>query len=689
MRIVAIILLCCVSLLCVGCVFDNTAQAPGDDMGNYDPDNPEIPDEYDPENAVISMYGSKVLYRPNSYDYDAGSGGNGEKNNYYGNYAFSVLEALYNFYGITSNAAYINQVMTKNDVNYDVTQMINNLPYFYDSIRYQVNAIGTVTHEKVGEGETEEIENSKDQYFFVAADHSSHWKWSFDYDVNEAVTPFISVEEEAVIYSGNYIYNILYGNEENFKIEYPQAYDVGKFKDNYQKIYLGTSDKADEENYSDFVKTMEYVVYSYALNLEPQAVNVTINRGDNQIFDPATGEHNLYRITIGSYDNVDAALEDITDLFHKIGSHVGLMKDQIRKIANWIKVNVIGLDTNIKNDTLSTYDSATAVYDAEGNLIDIEFAEIPSTETNVNRNYDEAVDKIVNYVCQFATIGSDSDGDVTIDDRFLASEVKEYAGDTFFIGGDENFPKPPENIENLSPKSMLPLEYQSVVIMLDKPVAMSDMAVALKYDADLSGTTQGVYDMSKYLDIIVELNYYSHRANRLITIDSQRTRVYDGPYEFGVGPDTYPEYNLPDDHGTVWFTIDGNNPDYKDLLIDTDVIEGVLPIGAFNTDIGGGILKTDVGHNGYKKPLVSKNPLILVGTTDVRKYYSIIEPDDGEIGDPELTYTTGRLNPDKFSGSDGCDYLEITYKVLKKKGDRNTNYSFYTGLVNFMDADIN
>ena len=48
-----------------------------------------------------NLYGVKVLYRPLNYDYDVGSGAEpGQKNDYYGIYAFQILSYLYNIYGI-------------------------------------------------------------------------------------------------------------------------------------------------------------------------------------------------------------------------------------------------------------------------------------------------------------------------------------------------------------------------------------------------------------------------------------------------------------------------------------------------------------------------------------------------------------------------------------------------------------
>ncbi len=762
-RIVAVIMLCCISLLCVGCFGkDNVTTAPGhDDNISTNPDRPgsiggggsggsgstdkDDKDDFDDEDfddedlegvgddAVIGMYGTKVLYRPDSYDYDAGSGGNGEKNNYYGKYAWYLLNHLFNFYAIPNKAIieddfddplteynegeeYYGYLCGNVSSGSESETSFNHVPYYYDSIRYRPNILATVTHEtkpvwdvetEKWKNETTDLKENNNQYIVVGADLSSRWNWSFSYDLMNLDPHYnaLFIDEEYSDYKKgrNNVHYLLDGITLDTEINDKYLYDTD-FINFYKKVFLGFvleegQDAKDyESQYSDFVKTMEYVVYSYALNIEPQMVTVTVNEGANQFFnpdfnpdlDPEGRMHNLYQVSIGAYESVDEALEDITDLFHEKGSHVGLLDTQIRKIANWIKENVIGLGTSIKTNDFTTYTSATAVYDEDGNLTGISYNDAGET-IELYRNYEETVDRIVRAVCKYVPIGKDpSTGeDVTIDDKFLASEVMEYAGESFFIDGDENFPAPPKPGEEISPKAILPLEYQSVVIMLNEPTCLSDVVLALKYDADNDGTQEGVYDMKRYLDIIVELNYYSHKANRLITLGSEKTRIYDGPYEFGVGSGEFPEYNLPEDHGTVWFTIDANNPEYKDLLIDVENDPGVLPIGAFNPDIGGGILKTDVGHNNYLRPYVSKNPLVLSGLTDVRKYYSIIEPDDEEIGDPSLTYTTGRFNPDMFAGSDGCDYLEITYKVLKKKGDRKTNYSFYTGIVGVFNSDMN
>ena len=218
--------------------------------------------------------------------------------------------------------------------------------------------------------------------------------------------------------------------------------------------------------------------------------------------------------------------------------------------------------------------------------------------------------------------------------------------------------------------------------MLKEGADLSDLWIALKYDADLDGTEEGVFDPNKYLDIIVELNYFNHSLNKVFVLGSQQTRVYDGGYVFGEDLEINGE--IIENHGMVVFddfTKNCNDPDFYDISIG-----GGVHVNAFNPDIGGGILKTDVGESGYNgQPMVSENPLVIVGTTDVRKYYSIIEPADEELGENQF-YITGRANEQMYGGSDGCDYVEVTYKVLKQRGDTTTNYKFYTGVAMWWDA---
>lgn len=674
-RIFAVVMMICISLLFVGCGNIDNSDDDFDWGGSGNGSQTE---------ATNNLYGTKVLYRPDSYDYDTGSGGEaGKPNDYYGQYAFAILNGLFNLYAIPQK-----QRVTELLDNFKNETFYNDYYYYlYDSIRYKVDTIGKVNKTKTISGTETELATP---YYIIAADKSQQWKWSFDINYNSMELPL----NQTTTYSGmaNY-YNFVYTSSKGVTYITNVAGLANKTitandgiygePENYIKTFLGTSDEKDYENYSDFVKTLEYVIYSYALDLEPQVVSVDRNAKDAPT---------PYTVKIGAYATVDAALADIKALFKKMGSFVGLTNRQITKLQNWIKTNVIGLDDTIKNDIFYDYSTGgiTEILNEANQVVGFEFNQQGDAKiADLGRDYSKAVDTIVKSVCKNVSIGENSDGsDVTIDDRFLASEIMEYSKNMFEIIDDNNFPigssATDENV-------LRPLEYQSAVLMLNKPMGIMEVDVAIKYDADLDGTEEGVYNMDKYIDIIVELNYYNHDADKMFVVDSKKMRVYDGPYSMtfeGV------EADLPEFHGTAMLSVSNIAEEGKDLLVSQEIagVQGqLLPVKAFNPDVGNGILKTDVGINGYgDDPKVSQKPLVLTGITDVRKYYNIVEPTDQELGNDadRFTYITGRLNPKKFSGSDGSDYLEITYKVLKEKGNTTKNYKFYTGVVAIWDADL-
>lgn len=633
----------CMSFLFVGCVGlspDEREEWESELDGNETTDS-------DSESLAFDMYGTKVLYRPTSYDYNIGSGGTEENpNDYYGKYAWEILNALYGTYGISQNA-----MLTQMLPNFDIA----NLSYLYDTIRHQIDSVGIVTKEKVqGESPTALAQ----PIAFVGADLTSKWNWSFNYDWSEIPSALLNGANEII---GNHIYNTDQSDIEDLNNFLIDTYTETTYASKYQTIYLGTNQADDYDNFSDYVKALEYAIYSYALDLEPAQVLVTY----------ASEGAKAYSVKINNI-GVDEALENIITLFNSAGSYVGLTSRQANKLQDWILNNIIG---NSVQDDITFYNEVTKVVDSEGNFIEYELS--GSTTKSLGRDYETAVANIVSGVCKNVTIGSaDSEGSGTIEDNFLASEIMEYAQDTFVIAGDENFPKESPNNNKYCIK---PLEYQSVVFMLKEDTVIDGMYIALKYDADGDGTEDETWDESKYLDIIVELNFYSHKDNKVYTIGREQTRVYDGPFD----PDSDNAPDMYEDRGNVYFY------DYRAICKDEGLLKHLddeerLVIGSFNTEIGNKALMTDVGTDGgYKKaPFVSTNPLVLVGTAPARRYYSLIEPSEGENLNGK-TYITGCLNPQKFSGSDGCDYLEITYKVLKDHtSDTSKNFKFYTGISN-------
>lgn len=689
-RIFCALLICCFGLMSISCglSLDELLEIAGELVG-WDEDDSSSGDNPGIDEALpADLYGSKVLYRPDDYDYDYGSGGadgTGEgENDYYGQYAYGILSYLYNIYAIGNNSylQYLSENYETTGSNFD----IENLPYLYDSIRYKVDTIGQVTHsaELDGNGNLTNIQPLDESYEIVGANLNTNWNWTFSY-LAESVEAGLTDTEYTVqpnyYIANNHIYNTYFTTGDTFETIIGNIYQTPPYPENYSNIYLGGADQIDYDNYSDFVKTLEYVIYCYAVDLEPAEVVVT-----------QSSAYPYYTIRIGNFESVDSALETAKTTFEILGTYVGLVSRQITKIQNWILENIIGQDA-LNDDSFTSYyqndadDEVFIEVTHQDGSISYQLSTNASNRYgqstyDLGRNYQTAVENIVAAVCNDVSIGkNDDDSDVTIDDRFLASNIMEYAGSTFTIQDDSNFPVyDSENPEHAY--AIRPLEYQSVVLMFKQETYIDGLWLALKYDADGDGTEEDVYNWDEYIDIIVDLNYYNHATNTRRIIQSKKVRVYDGPYAidymYGFEGDTGGGGDgelVPRDHcsGVV----------FDDL--------GSLHVGVFNVDIGGGILKTDVGRNDYKgDPLVSRDPLVLVGTNNIRRYYEIVEPGSTDLDQEALedgyTYTSGRLNPTMFSGSDGCDYIEITYKVIKEAGNTTKNYKFYTGLA-YLDND--
>lgn len=614
--------------------------------------------------VAVEMYGAKVLYRPDDYDYNIGSGGTSEvENDYYGQYAYYIMRELFLIYGLTNID---NTTIRLPNFNSE------NRYYLYDSIRYQVDTIGTVTNAVVVGSDGSETEAElTGPFYIVGADPSVAWNWTMEADTgrddlkafvyDETTQPdFYVVEQDNKIYRGS-------STEISSTINTYYTADTSIFStEEYEDIYLtdstSGSPQTDYEHFSDYVKTLEYAIYCYAIDDDPDEVTID------------TLEDGSYSVQIGDYASVDDALADAKESFRILGAYVGLVDRQIEKIQNWILENIIGEVALNADDTFTIYNDVTVYMDESSNILRYDFSGSGSSRFTLGRDYETAVENIMAGVCEYVPIGSEG---VTIDQRFLASEIMEYAGNMFMIADDSNFPAE-GTATGLT--QLQPLEYQSVVLMLSEEIYLDGLTIALKYDADLDGTEEDVYDTSKYLDIIVDINYYNSQTKERQVLDSKQVRVYDGPYNedyWGEGGD---------DHvgdGTI------APIDHTSALMFDDL--GQVHVGKFNVDVGDGILKTDVGSVGNYTtfPWVSQNPLVLVGTTDVRRYYEVVEyGTNPEYDTDELesgkTYISGRFNPEMFGGDDGCDYIEITYKVIKNVLDKETNYKFYTGIA-FVD----
>ena len=661
------------------------------------------------------LYGTKILYRPESYDFDGNSGGTEEQsNNYYGQYAWQILRRLELIYGISDNS--------------DTTGLLDGyyqfdsetLPYLYDSIRYQVDERQNVTSRiEISEidGQLSFLTGTTNNVI-LSANLNNDWNWSFAINSDDNTRrPYLFENEDASIIkqTDSQISTLFDTTTFNSLIT---TYYTTTIATNYLTTYVGANEDGDSnafdyDNYSDYVKALEYAIYRYAIDLEPGTVKVdssasTVTNEDGtttkkyytvQIIETRNGIQTTY--------SVDEALEKAQADFNELGGFVGISERNRRNLSNWILNNVIGSQA-MENDEVTIWSDVVQVYYNEktGYVKDLtelnaflrangyqgeEVAEddvtisATSSQETVGRDYEYTVANMVELVCNDVSIGNNGEegGNVNVDDRYLASEIKEYWGPSFVSGGDEDpFPYY-EDFSTVTAGAPViqPLEYQNVLFMFNTTVNVTAITLTFQYDADLDGygtATGNDIDENRYLTIEVSLNFYDHETDTLTTVGSQMVNVPDGKMQDPWGSDaiTEAERRYAQQHGTsITFSQTASFGVDEPIL---GLASRDLIVGPFNTEIGNGILMTDVGRNDYQgNPLVSKTPLTLTGNSRVKDYYSIIEPTDEQIANGE-TYLTGQLNSEMFAGNDGCDYLEVVYRVIKRVGDTETNYKFYT-----------
>ncbi len=576
---------------------------------------------------TVPLYGTKVLYRPNHYDYDNSVGEGNES--YYGQYAWNILSNLSYIYGFSDfnrfNPTPQKPTNTIRPLLIDKTQ-----EYYYDSIRYQVtnktttNNLIIYTQDDNGSEEIDGILYSKNEFediIKMTANTSFSWNWTFG---SEAIPLGFIHDMTYSVYSKPSIANSLISNA---YIETPISNYYSNNQTPYSTAYLGTAEQTGIDSYSDYVKALEYVIYCITMDLTPSNITTSLASDGTPI------------INVQGFENVDAALEFIKGVFDKIGTYVGLNSYKTNRLISYILNNVIGQNA-LSHDTVQSYTANTLIEyrDANGNVIDTQEEGKTLNETiTVGRNYTAVVSAIINDSFQYVHIGSDSENDI-ITNRFPASEVIDYYGNNFFIASEKG-----KEFEHIGAN-----EYQSAVLMLSEEQKLDNLMVHFKYDAGEDGDE--VYDKNASITINVKVNYYKH-GGEWKQLKTQSITVKDGPFNYGKESST--------------LCLFGIAPDKKGFKI-----------GKFNPEVGGGILKCMVDYDGTT---AISDPVRLVGTTKLKDWYKLVEPEPTD--EPQNAYYSyGILNHEKFTGSDGCDYFEIAFEVVQTTGDYNTNYKFYTGL---------
>ncbi len=668
-RIISFIFVASFALLSVGC-FGNDSNYHDELIDKYN--RGEITYEQLQEqlknNMPVPLHGVKVLYRPENYDYDGeGTVGTGNQE-YYGQFAWQILNGLTRTYGTTSTDEYIEgkpqliegteDQYTPPSANYTYYTTTGK-KYFYDSVRYnlyqQDEYIVKYIEDINGDVTTPEISDKKFKetsfrpYVNMMVDLSKSWNWTFG-SLKEPEsfiynTSFSANNKSAIISptNPNIVYNSYYFTNENKSNNYfdnvgDNYYNLGdpNIAEKYQEAFLGTTQQQAEKDettgfytkgYSDYVKALEYVIYCITLEMNPGQVQVTLLTDGTP--DVKIKQGNDAPIS------VDEALAYIKNIFNKIGTYVGFSEAKQAKLVKYILDNVIGSDAigadSVKQNEYAIYEYKNDAGETVQDIVKIN----EKAPVEVRRDYTNVVSNIVKAVTEYVHIGNEEGGSPSISDRFPASAIKDYYGTNFMVASDDPF----KNIEAM--------EYQSVVLMFREAFTVDNISLHFKYDAGNDGDSKVT---NSAIDIKVYINVYNKGGERK-TVATNTIRVKDGPHDYGMEGSTMMLFGI-DQQYKKGYTI---NP--------------------FNTELAGGLLHhPDMKFDGT----VSRSkPYPLTGTSIAKNYYELVEASDEAANN---YYSYGRLNPKAFTPEEDCDYLEINFEVLKVIGDYTTNYKFYTGL---------
>lgn len=544
------------------------------------------PDEPDWETG-ISLEGVKVLRKPLSYSFDENVPENEGTTDFYAHFARRIIDYLFYTYGNFNTDpdsggqwfSFLYQRTQNAQVGELAEQFAANpdgFVYFYDAIRHQVTSV----QQDVATGS-----------YVVTADTSRAWNWSLPYNATNYSVLVYALNDSGVVSGTNIINTFVNDGSTNefsydfFNLYYSGADDVNLFSPTqFQSAYVN----------EDYINGLTYAIYSLVLGLEPNAMTVSYTSGSPVL----TVEG--YAAT-ADQTSAERALEEIKILFNQLGSYVGLTERNKTAIAQFVLDEIIGERAQIDPTLPSPYS-----YDLY---------------------YEDVVSAIVDYCGTLTTIGQASEetgeGETTVGDSFMASEVEDYPATSFFTTFDED---PFAYVE--------PSEYQSLVLMPavteEKPtIRITDMWLDFQYDANRDGNA--IYDESLSIDIEVVVRWNKGDGSDIREV-RQTITVVDGPADPGE---------------------DGTTLEFEFETLFGEVVE----IGAFNCPAA-------------LTPPDGERVITLTGLTDARRYYKVME---------SSTYGGyGVLDESRIEGS----YLEIAFNVTKTPGDTTTNYEFYTAISN-------
>lgn len=550
----------------------------------FDPDLDIDPDEIEDLTGGISVEGVKVLRRPlDGYNFDENVPENDGTTDFYYSFASDIISYLFYTYGnFNSSIDAGNNLLlflynkTGNEQVGELANQFETDPdeflYFYDAIRYQIT-------------DAQGVNDPNADTVTVTADTSRGWNWSLTANVTYYSSLIYglnsSLQENGMLVSNTFtkeqftysFYNEYYTGGQPFGTDY---FD----QDIFQSAYVN----------EDYINGLTYAIYSLVLGLEPNAMTVSYSSGSPVL--------TIEGYTATAQDtSAELALKDVKITFNELGSYVGLTERNKLAITNFVLDEIIGENAQ----------QLTGLYDLY---------------------YDDVVSAIVDYCGSLTRIGQANEetgeGETTVGDSFMASEVVDYPYTSFFSSFEED---PFQYTKG-------PYEYQSFVIMPSKEVEITDIWLDFKYDAGKDGDL--IYDESKFLDINVSVRWNKGDGSP-VKVLTKSIRIYDGKYSFGA---------------------EGS---FLEFELDLSEMEGgfgeVVKVGQFNCP------KALIPN-----PLTQGRVIPINGFTDARRYYKVIES--------ESYGGYGVLDESRIEGS----YLEVAFDVVKQPGDTTTNYAFYTAI---------
>ena len=623
----------------------------------------------------------KVLRKPSEYEISDLVDGNSEY--FYNIFAGATIGRLFDIYHSFSNISNDVEKILEG-ISFPEEQRI----YYDDSIRYTIQSIKTTTNDS-GTSVTivANLEGWKFGFKNYADGNSGTLLDAKNYIYSLALLSGVDTFDSLSTYNINSEQNTITITipVDIYEDIYGSATDIFGLPGDYSKFYYGNEvyfqDDATKLHYhsspyyqqyveglsgdaitalDDYQDALEYAVYMFVLGYDYQNADGTENEEDAPFFDFEIKDETIQKdgltikapkVYVGGWDisavPIAEALQKAKDLYADLGVYVGLSDSNKEQVKRFILDKIIGI-----SKVNGVYDSSFDIKFIQEN----ETGNISETTLELDRQYEQVVENIVNYACEQVLIGGvEGDGEVNIDEPFPISEIVDYGGNTFLCQRTDN--SAVNEFGDLSLEYVPEAQYQcmSFELLPDQvgdDVTLQDIILAFQYYD--TGTTDR--DL-KYLDEItinVGINYFDSSTNQLFQYDpTQITIEYTDVLTTGDDPDKNLLVMSASDLVAGYPGIVSMDPIPAKMSFDNNIDNGILNCSVNGVEIeeGVSVIKID-------------------GASPARKYYKMND---------SVTYGQyATFNESMFAGK--TDYIEVYFDVVKEKGLENINYNFKVGL---------